>query len=176
MAAAASLPPCACPWLSSCAGLPQPPCADQTSNTWFLVTYPTGAGATVYQLDGNTLAVVKKWTPATLSLFDLQFSPAQGAMFGIAVSGTYGRILSQFTLSPSSSDITARSLFTLPNMWYVWLPAVPCDLASACSPALRPRKRKAGPIARVPIELSLYAPPTPLLTHNRWQVRECQLL
>jgi hypothetical protein len=61
------------------------------------------------------------WTPGPvgLELLDLQATPSRGVLFGIAVDGRYGRILSQFTFVEGNNTIGVQHLFRLPDMWYV---------------------------------------------------------
>ena len=90
---------CVCFWgqprLSACRCFALWCVPDANTNTFYVVSYPTGAGATIYYFD-RSLSLLHTWTPKSLSLFDLQYSARQKQMFGIAVNGTYGRVLSLF--------------------------------------------------------------------------------
>lgn len=91
---------------------------DPQTRTCYVITYPSDAtGAVLSALRGSDLSVAAQWRPASLQLFDLQYSVGQQALYGIAVQGRYGRVLSQFALTPA--DISARSIAALPFMWYV---------------------------------------------------------
>jgi hypothetical protein len=79
----------------------------------YVVSFPNNV-ATVWTLDGASLAVQSTFTPP-LELFDLQYSPAQQALYGIRVTSRFGRELSAFDLPTNAST----PLFTLPYMWYV---------------------------------------------------------
>lgn len=87
---------------------------------FYVVGFPTGApGAILYQLDSH-LNLVRTWAqPADgLTFFDLQWSASLDALFGIAVNGTYGRVISRFDIS-GPEVVAAASLFTLPTMTFV---------------------------------------------------------
>lgn len=75
-------------------------------------------GGVLYLFD-RKLSLVHAWTKPPFSFFDLQFSESQAALYGILVTTTYGRVLSNFTVSQANDAITATELFTLPYMWYV---------------------------------------------------------
>jgi len=51
--------------------------------------------------------------------FDLQYSSKQSTLYGIYVSSTYGRVLSNFTAKQDTNELLVNQLFTLPYMWYV---------------------------------------------------------
>lgn len=92
---------------------------NKNTNDIYIVTYPTGqSGPSLYRLDKN-LQVAYSYPPSSQSFFDLQYSPLQDYMFGILVTSTYGRALSQFNLDESNGVVTPTELFTLPYMWYV---------------------------------------------------------
>ena len=89
---------------------------DQNSRQIYIIAFPkTVPGAQLYILN-EQLSVVFSGVSQGLQYFDLQYSPAQNAVYGIAVNGTYGRVLSNFTLN---TTVTARPLQALPYMWYV---------------------------------------------------------
>eukprot|EP00048_Salpingoeca_helianthica_P017736 m.238799 g.238799 ORF g.238799 m.238799 type:complete len:312 (+) comp22035_c0_seq1:76-1011(+) len=89
---------------------------DQAHRRIYIIAFPKNvAGAQLYILD-EQLNVVFSGVSQTVTYFDLQYSPGQDAIYGIAVNGTYGRVLSNFTLN---STVTYRPLQALPYMWYV---------------------------------------------------------
>jgi len=91
--------------------------SDITHNEVYMVVFPDNSpGPELYQLDG-TLAVKNKWDSIDFSFFDLQHSSTQNTLYGILVTSTYGRVLSNFSLTEDS--IVPTELFTLPYMWYV---------------------------------------------------------
>ena len=93
--------------------------SDSNTNDVYVVTYPEGyPGPVLYHLDHN-LNMIYSWVNTPYSFFDLQYSPEQSAMYGILVTTTYGRVLSNFTLDQANDEITASELYTLPYMWYV---------------------------------------------------------
>ena len=94
---------------------------DPQSRLCYIITFPTGvSGAVLYELKGaDGLNVNRQWQPPLLSFFDLQYSLNARTLYGIAVDGRYGRILSKFTLGPSPSNVTATSIAPLPYMWFV---------------------------------------------------------
>jgi hypothetical protein len=88
-------------------------------NTYYVVSYPLddpNGVAHMWEFDED-LDVLKEWVqPAGgLSYFDLQYSSIQKKLFGIAVNGTYGRVIS--FLDSSKDYVTAEYLVTLPYMW-----------------------------------------------------------
>ncbi len=84
-----------------------------------VVAYPKNAsGAVLYVLDAN-LTVTQTLVQTALDFFDLQHSADRHTFFGIAVNGTYGRVLSDFTFDFAASSVHARPLAALPYMWYV---------------------------------------------------------
>jgi hypothetical protein len=99
------------------------PLVQMTSNTKdkevYIVTYPdTAPGAVLFHLDRD-LQQINKWDNVSFSYFDLQYSNLQSTLYGIYVSSTYGRVLSNFTADAASNSIAVDQLFTLPYMWYV---------------------------------------------------------
>ena len=93
--------------------------ADTNTNDIYTVTYPEGyPGPVLYHLDHN-LELIYSWVNTPYSFFDLQYSSVQSAMYGILVTTTYGRALSNFTLDQPNDSITTKELYTLPYMWYV---------------------------------------------------------
>lgn len=92
---------------------------DANTDNTYIVTYPEGyPGPVLYQLDSE-LNLIYAWEKTPYSFFDLQYSPVQSAMYGILVTTTYGRVLSNFTLDQANDLIIASELYTLPYMWYV---------------------------------------------------------
>ena len=91
--------------------------ADSNHEQIYVIGYPKGAdGAALYVFD-TELNRVSSEVSKTVQYFDLQYSAAQNTFYGIAVNGTYGRILSNFlTLG---SNVTYRPIQALPYMWYV---------------------------------------------------------
>jgi hypothetical protein len=99
------------------------PLIQMTSNTkdkeTYIVTYPdSNPGAVLFHLDKN-LQQIYTWDNISFSFFDLQYSNLQSTLYGIYVSSTYGRVLSNFTVNAKSDTISVNQLFTLPYMWYV---------------------------------------------------------
>jgi hypothetical protein len=100
------------------------PHVQMTSNTRdqevYVITYPEGApGAVLFHLNKD-LQQINKWDNVSFNYFDLQYSNLQSTLYGIYVSSTYGRVLSNFTLDASSNYVPVPDqLFTLPYMWYV---------------------------------------------------------
>jgi hypothetical protein len=89
---------------------------DQVHQRIYIITFPKGvAGAQLYILNSQ-LSVAFSGVSTDVQYFDLQYSPGQDAVYGIAVNGTYGRVLSNFTLN---STVNYRPLQALPYMWYV---------------------------------------------------------
>lgn len=92
---------------------------DSNTEEVYVVTYPEAyPGPVLYHLDHN-LNLIYAWENTPYSFFDLQYSPAQAAMYGILVTSSYGRALSNFTLDQAKDSITTQELYTLPYMWYV---------------------------------------------------------
>jgi hypothetical protein len=97
------------------------------SNTYYVVGFPNDdpdGSAHLYEFgqnidDESDLTLMKEWVqPAGgLAFFDLQFSSLQQQLFGIAVNGTYGRVISHFDIS--GDEVTADYIVTLPYMWSV---------------------------------------------------------
>jgi len=86
----------------------------------YIITYPEGyPGPVLYLLEEESLKLTYAWENVTYSFFDLQYSPLQSTLYGIYVSSTYGRVLSNFTANQKTNDVTVNQLFTLPYMWYV---------------------------------------------------------
>lgn len=93
--------------------------ADSNTEEVYVITYPEGyPGPVLYHLDHN-LNLIYSWVNTPYSFFDLQYSPKQSAMYGILVTTSYGRALSNFTLDQQGDVITPKELYTLPYMWYV---------------------------------------------------------
>jgi len=90
--------------------------ADPVQHQIYLVAFPNSEpGAVLYILD-EQLNVASTIKSPDLIFFDLQYSTSQNAIYGIAVNGTYGRVLSNFTIG---STITAQPIAALPYMWFV---------------------------------------------------------
>lgn len=89
---------------------------DNRTQRPYIITYPTGSPATLFVFN-STLGVVNTFVSANLSYFDLQYCAAQNTTFGIVVSSTYGRVLSQFTAFGAA--VKHRPIQALPYMWYV---------------------------------------------------------
>jgi len=99
------------------------PLVEMTSNTVnkevFIITYPDGyPGPVLYKLNQD-LSLIYAWEKVQFSFFDLQYSPKQSTLYGIYVSSTYGRVLSNFTANQIEDSVAVNQLFTLPYMWYV---------------------------------------------------------
>ena len=93
--------------------------SDSNTGEVYVVTFPVDApGPVLYQLDKD-LNVIYAWKNVPYSFFDLQFSPKQDTLYGILVTTTYGRVISNFTLDQAADTVTASQLYTLPYMWYV---------------------------------------------------------
>jgi hypothetical protein len=83
----------------------------------YVVTYPySSSGPVLYELDAK-LSVLAEYNSSTYSLFDLQYAPNYGTLYGIKVTGTYQRTLSNFVLY--HNEIFATELYDLPTNWYV---------------------------------------------------------
>ncbi len=91
--------------------------ADPVHKLIYVIAYPKGEdGAALYVFDAR-LNLASSHVSKAVEYFDLQYSAAQNTLFGIAVNGTYGRILSNFlTLG---SNVSYRPIQALPYMWYV---------------------------------------------------------
>jgi hypothetical protein len=102
----------------------QTPLVETTSTdigSYYVVSYPSddpNGAAHLWELNSN-LTVQNEWIqPANgLSFFDLQYSTIQSKLFGIAVNGTYGRIISY--LDTTGDEVTATYIAPCPYMWYV---------------------------------------------------------
>eukprot|EP00388_Colpodella_angusta_P041362 GDKK01053027.1.p1 GENE.GDKK01053027.1~~GDKK01053027.1.p1 ORF type:complete len:344 (-),score=63.21 GDKK01053027.1:179-1177(-) len=93
--------------------------SDSNTGNIYVVTFPVDApGPVLFQLDRD-LSTNYTWNNVPYSFFDLQFSPAQDTLYGIKVTTTYGRVLSNFVVDQASDSVTATELYTLPYMWYV---------------------------------------------------------
>lgn len=94
--------------------------SDRAHDKLFVVTFPDDHpnGPVLYQFD-KSLNVNHVWSNVNYSFFDLQYSPKQSTLYGIKVTSTYGRVLSNFTADKKADDVYATELFTLPYMWYV---------------------------------------------------------
>jgi hypothetical protein len=93
--------------------------SDSNTGEIYTVTYPDGyPGPVLYRMDSD-LNLLYSWEHTDYSFFDLQYSPRQDAMYGILVTSSYGRALSNFTLDQENDSITTSELYTLPYMWYV---------------------------------------------------------
>ena len=91
--------------------------ADPVHKQIYVIGYPKGVdGAALYVFDAE-LNILSSDVSKTVEYFDLQYSAAQNTLYGIAVNGKYGRILSNFfTLG---SNVSYRPIQALPYMWYV---------------------------------------------------------
>lgn len=93
--------------------------SDSNTGDIYVVTFPVDApGPVLYQLDED-LNTTYTWKNVPYSFFDLQFSPEQKTLYGIKVTTTYGRVLSNFVVDQATDSVTATELYTLPYMWYV---------------------------------------------------------
>ena len=93
--------------------------SDSNTGNIYVVTFPTDApGPVLFQLDRD-LNTTYTWKNVPYSFFDLQFSPAQDTLYGIKVTTTYGRVLSNFVVDQATDSVTATELYTMPYMWYV---------------------------------------------------------
>ena len=93
--------------------------SDSNTADIYVVTFPEEyPGPVLYHMDHN-LNMIYSWVNTPFTFFDLQYSPEQSAMYGILVTTTYGRVLSNFTLDQANDEITTSELYTLPYMWYV---------------------------------------------------------
>lgn len=93
--------------------------SDANTGNVYVVTFPVDApGPVLYQLD-HDLNVTYTWKNVDYSFFDLQYSPLQKTLYGIKVTTTYGRVLSNFVVDQATDSVTATELYTLPYMWYV---------------------------------------------------------
>lgn len=93
--------------------------SDSNTGDVYVITFPVDApGPVLFQLDQD-LNVTYTWKNVPYSFFDLQYSPNQETLYGIKVTTTYGRVLSNFTTNQAADSVTATELYTLPYMWYV---------------------------------------------------------
>jgi hypothetical protein len=67
----------------------------------------------------NAQELINQWNSTDYSFFDLQYSSKLQTLFGIKVTGTYQRTLSNFILPSDSSSVVATELYDLPTNWYV---------------------------------------------------------
>lgn len=99
------------------------PLIQMTSNTKdheiYAVTYPDNSAGPVLFLMDESLQLKYTWDNVSFSYFDLQYSNLQSTLYGIYVSSTYGRVLSNFTMDQAKGTVSVNQLFTLPYMWYV---------------------------------------------------------
>ena len=92
---------------------------DSSTDDVYVIAFPDDyPGPVLYQMDHN-LNEIYTWVNTPYSFFDLQYSANQAAMYGILVTTSYGRALSNFTLDQKADTVTASELYTLPYMWYV---------------------------------------------------------
>jgi hypothetical protein len=90
---------------------------DTDTQETYIVTYPYAAsGPVLYQFD-HELNVLNEWNTTTYSFFDLQYSTNAQTLYGIKVTGTYQRTLTNFILE--SNFLTETELYNLPENWYV---------------------------------------------------------
>lgn len=93
--------------------------SDSNTGDVYVITFPVDApGPVLFQLN-HDLNVTYTWKNVPYSFFDLQYSPNQKTLYGIKVTTTYGRVLSNFTTNQAADSVTATELYTLPYMWYV---------------------------------------------------------
>ncbi len=93
--------------------------SDTSRQEFYITTYPADMpGAVLYKLD-RKLNVMHSWSATPFSFFDLQYSVNQATLYGIYVSSTYGRVLTNYTADLTSNEIVGQQLFELPYMWYV---------------------------------------------------------
>lgn len=88
-------------------------------SNFYVVSFPSDDpnGATHLWELSSKLAVKKQWTQPKggLEFFDLQYSSLQSELFGIAVNGTYGRVISR--LDTSGDEVIADFIVACPYMW-----------------------------------------------------------
>lgn len=93
--------------------------SDEGTGKIFISTFPDNStGPALYELNAR-LEVLNAWTETDYSFFDMQYSPKQDTLYGIKVTTTYGRVLSNFSAVHGQKTVAATELFTLPYMWYV---------------------------------------------------------
>ncbi len=85
----------------------------------YIVTFPTDVTGPVLYLLDQKLSLIHSWTATPFSFFDLQYSAIQKTLYGIYVSSTYGRVLTNYTANTNSNEVVGQQLFVLPYMWYV---------------------------------------------------------
>lgn len=92
---------------------------DRTHNNIYIITYPASyPGPVLYKLNSN-LEQTHAWTNVDYSFFDLQYASQQNTLYGIKVTSTYGRVLSNFVVDEKTDSVVATEMYTLPYMWYV---------------------------------------------------------
>ncbi len=94
--------------------------SDQQGKRVFAVIFPDNSNNSVlYQLN-KELNAEHIYPNTDFWFFDLQYSPKQDTLYGIKVTSTYGRVLSNFALPKDDSlPLIATELITMPYMWYV---------------------------------------------------------
>jgi hypothetical protein len=90
---------------------------DRENQQIYLVTYPYTASGPVLYLFDQELTLLNQWNTTSYSFFDLQYSLHQRTLYGIKVTGTYQRTLSNFILN--STNLVETELYDLPINWYV---------------------------------------------------------
>ncbi len=94
--------------------------SDQAGQRVFATIFPDNSNNSVlYQLD-SSLNFEHIYPNTDYWFFDLQYSPKQQTLYGIKVTSTYGRVISNFALPAVDTDpLVATELITMPYMWYV---------------------------------------------------------
>jgi hypothetical protein len=90
-------------------------------SNYYIVGFPTddpNGAAHLWELTSK-LIVKNEWVQSEngLVFFDLQYSSIQSQLFGIAVNGTYGRVISRLDIS--GEEVTAEFMVACPYMWSV---------------------------------------------------------
>jgi hypothetical protein len=94
--------------------------SDQLGQRAFAVIFPDNSNNSVLYELNRDLQVTHTYPNTPFWFFDLQYSPKEKSLYGIKVTSTYGRVVSQFqTPSEDSEPLIATELVTLPYMWYV---------------------------------------------------------
>lgn len=93
--------------------------SDKKKQETYVITFPDDApGPVLYYFD-EQLNEKYAWKNVEYSFFDLQYAPQQETLYGIKVTSSYGRVLSNFVADVANDAVIATELFELPYMWYV---------------------------------------------------------
>lgn len=93
--------------------------SDPRKKDIYVTSFPDNSSQAILYKFNSALQLEHFWPNTEYWFFDLQYSPAQQSLFGIKVTSTYGRTLSNFSMQADGDRVSATELFTLPYMWYV---------------------------------------------------------